>query len=83
MNAHPTGGGAMRTWCAGSGMAGLADLPALLVQMEPVLADAPYGFGVADAVPPGLQPFALIHEAEGITVLAEVAVLAAAGSSNV
>jgi len=51
----------------------------LLRSMEPVLHDAPYGYAVAPAILPGLQPFAIVAEAEGMTIVADHAVLRGAG----
>jgi len=56
-------------------MAGVSDLEGLLRGMEPVLHDAPYGFIVGQVA----GAFALIFEAEGPTVVAEAALLRAAG----
>lgn len=56
-------------------MQGEADLAVLLACMEPVLHDEEYGYGLA---PPGAalpEAFAVIAEAEGVTVIAPVAVL--------
>jgi len=52
-------------------MTGERDLGVLLATMEPVLSDAPWGFGLLPGgqVPPP-APFALIREAEGVTVIA-------------
>ncbi len=49
----------------------MSDLAALLREMRPVLHATPYGFTVAvpDAPPPS-GAFALIHEDEGLTVIA-------------
>lgn len=60
-------------------MSGVSDLSVLLRSMEPTLFDEPYGFAVT---PPGqgiAGAFARIAEAEGETVVAEAAVLTAAG----
>ena len=56
-----------------------SDLQAMLRSMEPVLAKVPYGIVTAPAVPAGLVPFATVAEAEGLTVIAPQAALAAAG----
>ena len=61
-------------------MSGEMDLAVLLRSMEPVLDAAPYGYGVVPmggAVPSGA--FALIAEAEGMTVVAAVDLLSLAG----
>jgi uncharacterized protein len=54
------------------------DLTLLLRHMRPVLHPAPYGYAVAE---PGTvkAPFALIAEAEGMTVIAPLSALEAAG----
>jgi hypothetical protein len=59
-------------------MPAVHDLTLLLRQMQPVLHPLPYGFALAEAghVP---APFALIAEDEGITVIAPLAALQAAG----
>jgi hypothetical protein len=52
-------------------MTGERDLGVLLAAMEPLLSGAPWGFGL---LPEGQEPpvgaFALIREAEGVTVIA-------------
>lgn len=58
-------------------MSGEMDLAVLLRSMEPVLHAVPYGYGLISkgaAVPEGA--FAVIAEAEGMTVVAEAAALA-------
>lgn len=63
-------------------MAGETDLMKLLRGMEPVLWADPYGYAVLPAghpVPDDVSPFALIDEAEGVTLVASVDALAAAG----
>lgn len=53
---------------------GETDLKVLLASMEPVLFAEPYGFAVwQGALPEGV--FATVAEAEGMTVVAELAVL--------
>lgn len=56
------------------------DLTLLLRHMRPVLHPEPHGFAVAE---PGTvsSPFAVIAEAEGVTVIAPLAALHAAGLS--
>jgi hypothetical protein len=50
---------------------GLIDLAVLLREMRPVLHDEPYGFTVAaEGEAPPAAAFALIREAEGLTVIA-------------
>jgi uncharacterized protein len=61
-------------------MSGEMDLAVLLHSMEPVLDAVPYGYGVVPVgvvVPDGV--FAVIAEAEGVTVVAVADVLSAAG----
>ena len=61
-------------------MSGEMDLAVLLRSMEPVLDAAPYGYGVVPVggvVPDGV--FAVIAEAEGMTVVAAVDLLSLAG----
>jgi hypothetical protein len=53
---------------------GETDLSRLLRTMEPVLYPEPYGFAVRDGVLP-FQPFAIVAEAEGQTVIARLAEL--------
>lgn len=63
-------------------MTGETDLTKLLRGMEPVLWADPYGYAVLPAghpVPDGVSPFALIAEEEGMTLVAFVHDLAAAG----
>ena len=56
------------------------DLAALLAGMEPVLAGEIYGFAcVHGAVPAAVMSFAVVVEAEGLTVVAPEAQLQAAG----
>lgn len=54
------------------------NLTILLRTMEPVLAPDPYGFAVGSGVLP-FQPFATVAEAEGLTVVAPLALMQAAG----
>ena len=58
-------------------MAGEADLAVLLRSMQPELHGAPYGYAVTAVSVPGA--FAQVAEAEGMTVIAPVAALEAAG----
>lgn len=63
-------------------MAGEMDLAVLLRSMEPALDAAPYGYGVMQigaVVPDGIAAFAVIVEAEGVTVVATVADLERGG----
>jgi len=53
---------------------GETNLTVLLRTMEPVLDPEPYGFEVRDGVLP-FQPFATVAEAEGMTVVAPLALL--------
>jgi hypothetical protein len=61
-------------------MTGERDLAVLLATMEPVLAEGIWGYGL---LPEGQSPpagaFALIREAEGITVIARLSDLAGQG----
>ncbi len=54
----------------------ISDLSVLLAQMQPVLHDGEYGYACVAALPEGLQPFAVVAEAEGLTVVALVQDLA-------
>ncbi len=63
-------------------MQGESDLETLLAGMRPALDPRPFGFGrLPSGLDPtgGVQPFARIEEAEGITLIAPAAELAAAG----
>lgn len=63
-------------------MAGETDLAILLAGLEPVLDAKPFGYAVlphGQGLPAGLVPFALVREAEGLTVIAELDALASAG----
>jgi hypothetical protein len=61
-------------------MTGELNLGVLLATMEPVLEKAPWGFGLLpDGQVPPPEAFALIREAEGITVIALMDVLAERG----
>ena len=59
-------------------MAGGHDLGVLLASMAPELHDLPYGFATCKTLP-ALTPFATVAEAEGLTVVAPLADLRAAG----
>ena len=66
-------------------MSGEMDLALLLRHMEPVLDAEPYGYGllaVGAAVPGGVDPFAVIVEAEGVTVVALASALTRAGLAH-
>ena len=71
-----------RKWgWSGGGMAVL-DLGELLATMQPVLASETYGFACVATdrdLPAGVVPFAMVAEAEGLTLVAPEAQLAAAG----
>ncbi len=58
-------------------MAEISDLTQMIRGMAPLLAADPYGIEVCAALVPGA--FATVAEAEGVTVIAPVAALAAAG----
>lgn len=60
-------------------MAAVTDLQAMLRGMRPALAPAPFGIVSVPALPEGLKPFATVAEAEGLTLVADIAALAAAG----
>ena len=63
-------------------MSGEMDLLTLLRHMEPRLDAVPYGYGlmpVGTEVPVGIDTFAVIMEAEGVTVVAVADVLERAG----
>lgn len=61
------------------------DLQRLLAEMQPVLHPEPYGYACLDPaqpLPPEVVPFALIAEAEGLTLVAPEAQLTAAGVAH-
>lgn len=58
---------------------GETDLAVLLATMEPVLHPEPYGYAVWTGETLPLQPFAAIAEAEGMTVVARLDKMQAAG----
>lgn len=61
-------------------MAGETDLGRLLAGMAPELAGCDWGYAVVQgALPEALAWFALVREAEGLTVVAPMAALRAAG----
>jgi hypothetical protein len=55
------------------------DLAVLLQTMEPVLHPEPYGYGVWAEGPLPITPFATVSEDEGLTVVAPLAEMQAAG----
>ena len=57
----------------------VSDLAVLLATMEPEVWPGEYGFACVTALPAGLVVFATVAEAEGLTVVALVADLVAAG----
>lgn len=57
------------------------DLRVLLQSMEPVLFPAPYGYAVCTGPVP-FVPFATVAEAEGLTVVAPLAEMQAAGLAS-
>ena len=61
---------------------GETDLKVLLQTMEPVLYPQPYGYGLWDGGVPLIEPFATVREAEGMTVVALLAELRAAGMAS-
>ena len=60
-------------------MVAITDLGRLLAGMEPVLAVGDYGYACVAERPVGLSVFAAVAEAEGLTLVALSADLAAAG----
>lgn len=60
-------------------MTGETDLAKLLQGMAPELRGLGWGYAVADVVPPGVTPFATVQEDEGLTLIAPMTQLAAAG----
>jgi len=63
-------------------MSGETDLDSLLAGLDPFLHEQPYGFALiplGQALPAGLSPFALIREAEGLTVITTLDDLSGAG----
>lgn len=63
-------------------MTGETNLTKLLQAMHPVLADEPYSFGLLPEGVPFPGAFARIREAEGMTVIAPLAMLEAAGIAH-
>lgn len=63
-------------------MTGETDLPTLLRAMEPVLCSEPYSFGLLPRGTAFADAFALIHEAEGTTVIAPLSALNAAAIAH-
>lgn len=61
---------------------GETDLKRLLATMEPVLHPEPYGYGVWNGGVLLIEPFATVREAEGMTVVAPLAELRAAGMAS-
>ena len=61
---------------------GVTDLEVLLRTMEPVLYPEPYGIGVWEGGVLPIEPFATVSEAEGLTVVAPLAELRAAGMAS-
>lgn len=63
-------------------MSGETDLSRLLAGMAPVLAGRDWGYATVQGAPPALEGvFATVAEAEGLTLIAPYASLAAAGLS--
>ncbi len=50
-------------------MSGITDLRLLLDSLEPELDPEPWVYAVVDQCPDGLEPFATVREAEGLTVV--------------
>lgn len=66
-------------------MAAETDLGRLLADLDPVLDPVPYGYGLlahGQPFPPGFEAFAVIRETEGMTVIAPLAALEAAGMAS-
>jgi uncharacterized protein len=61
---------------------GETDLKVLLATMEPVLQPEPYGYGVWTQGVLLIEPFATVSEAEGMTLVAPLAEMRAAGISS-
>ncbi|MDP3261464.1 MAG: ACT domain-containing protein [Tabrizicola sp.] len=61
---------------------GERDLTVLLKTMQPVLHAEPYGYAVTTSRDLPFQPFATMAEAEGITVVAPLAAIRAAGLTS-
>jgi hypothetical protein len=62
-----------------TGSKGESDLQVLLRGMEPVLAGVPYGIAVWTGDALTLRPFATVAEDEGLTVVADLVEMQAAG----
>lgn len=60
-------------------MGGETELRALLRGMRPEVRGRDWGYAVAAAVPAGMAPFAVVAEDEGLTLVAPMAELQAAG----
>ena len=60
-------------------MAGETNLQKLLAGMAPDLRGTDWGYAVAASVPPGVSCFATVAEQEGLTLIAPIAQLRAAG----
>lgn len=60
-------------------MAGETDLARLLSGMAPELRGLDWGYATVATRPPGITPFAMVQEDEGLTLIAPLAQLAAAG----
>lgn len=58
------------------------DLEILLRTMEPVLYPEPYGYAVWSGGVPPVEPFATVFEAEGMTIVAPLAEMKAAGMTS-
>ena len=66
----------------GGGMVAIRELGPLLAGMVPVLDGRDYGYACVAALPAGLAVFATVAEAEGLTLVALAADLAAAGIAH-
>ncbi|MGB3337339.1 MAG: ACT domain-containing protein [Devosia sp.] len=63
-------------------MPGETDLTRLLASLDPVLDDREFGYAIVPhgtTLPAGFHPLGMFHEAEGVTLIAPAADLAAAG----
>lgn len=60
-------------------MTGETDLGRLLKGMAPELRGLDWGYATAATLPPAVTPFATVQEDEGLTLIAPMAQLAAAG----
>jgi uncharacterized protein len=67
-------------------MPGETDLATLLASLRPVLSDVEYGFATLApdaAIPVGIEPIGTFQEAEGLSIIAQAAQLAASGTPHI